>query len=255
LDSVLNPILLPLLRLGPMFAILVISFLLTVITTVIYKYVTNQKLLKGLKEELKALQKEMKALKDKPEKIMKKQKQLMSKNMEYMRHSMRATLVTIIPVIIVFGWMNAHLAYEPLVEGEPFNITLMLSSAPTNPPEVDLPQGIKLLEGYPKRGDNTVLYSFVADAGSYVAPPIRFAYNGAECEVPVIVIENGGVPEYATPIVECKAGDIIRAKVSNKPVKPLGNISIFGWRPGWFGTYIILSILFSMLIRKLLKVY
>ena len=41
----------------------------------------------------------------------------------------------------------------------------------------------------------------------------------------------------------------------NKKVKPLGNVSLFGWKPGWLGVYIIFSIIFSMVLRKLLKIH
>ena len=117
----LEPVLGPFLSLGPFWAIFIISLILTLLVTVIYKYATNQKRMKQLKDELKKLQKDMKSLKDNPKKMMKKQKELMSKNMEYMKHSFRATIFTIIPVIIVFGWLNANLAYDPLIADEPFN--------------------------------------------------------------------------------------------------------------------------------------
>jgi len=255
LDKLLDPIFSPLLSLGAFWAIFIISLLLTVVVTVIYKFVTNQKLLKELKDELKRLQKEVKQLKDDPKKMMKKQKEMMTKNMEYMQHSMRATLVTIIPVIIVFSWLNAHLAYEPLLAGEPFNLTVELTVTPEKPPEIELPRGISLLEGYPKKADNIVVFSLNASPGNYEAPPIVIRYNNESCQIPVYVAKSPNEHQYYHPIIACNTKHIKSVRVSLKPLKPLGNLSIFGWRPGWFGTYIVLSIILSTLIRKLLKVY
>jgi uncharacterized membrane protein (DUF106 family) len=36
---------------------------------------------------------------------------------------------------------------------------------------------------------------------------------------------------------------------------PLGAFSLLGWHPGWLGTYIILSLIISLLLRKVMKVY
>ncbi len=255
LEKLLDPIFSPLLNLGAFWAIFIISLILTLIITLIYKLVTNQKLLKSLKEELKEMQKELKKLKDNPKKMMKKQKEMMSKNMEYMKHSMRSTLVTIIPVIVVFGWLNAHLAYQPLVANEPFNLTVDFSEVPSTQPEIKLPEGITLLEGYPKKSESTVLYSLNASPGNYQAPAIVIEYKNESCEIPVYVASSGSEHEYYPRVVNCNTEHIKKAEVYLKPLRPLGNLSIFGWHPGWFGTYIILSLILSMIIRKLLKVY
>src|SRR3989338_7043876 len=121
-EGVLSPIFDPMLKF-PIFAVvLIMSFLITLITTVIYKYTTNQSLMKDLKDEMKALQGEMKTLKDNPSKMMEIQKKSMQTNMKYMSHSMKATLITFLPIIFIFGWMNAHIAYQPIVPGESFTL-------------------------------------------------------------------------------------------------------------------------------------
>jgi uncharacterized membrane protein (DUF106 family) len=47
-------------------------------------------------------------------------------------------------------------------------------------------------------------------------------------------------------------GDVKSIRINNDSLKVL---NIFGWRLGWLGTYIILSILFSIGLRKVMKVY
>ena len=73
--------------------------LITLLITLIYKFTTDQDLMKQLKAELKELQAEMKALKSEPEKAMEVQKRAMQTNMKYMMQSMKATLFTFIPII------------------------------------------------------------------------------------------------------------------------------------------------------------
>ena len=54
----------------------------------------------------KSLQKDMRALKDNPSKLMELNKLAMQKNMEYMRHSMKPTLYTLLPLLLIFGWLR-----------------------------------------------------------------------------------------------------------------------------------------------------
>ncbi|MEK6907499.1 MAG: EMC3/TMCO1 family protein [Nanoarchaeota archaeon] len=96
---------------NPAVSLLIISFILTFITTLIYKYTTDQQLMKSFKEESKKMQEEMKLLKDNPQKMMEKNKELMGKNMKMMRQSFKPLLYTFIPfAIIFFGLRNL---YEP----------------------------------------------------------------------------------------------------------------------------------------------
>jgi len=88
--------------------IAIISFILTLLTTLIYKYATDQEVMKTLKADIKALQKEMKEHKDNKDKMMAVQKQAMQKNMEYMKHSLKPMIFTIIPVIFIFGWLRNY---------------------------------------------------------------------------------------------------------------------------------------------------
>jgi uncharacterized membrane protein (DUF106 family) len=98
------------LNVSPVFGIFVVSLILTLLITIIYKYVTNQEEMKQLKTEIKELQKKMKEHKEDPKKAMEVQKEAMSKNMSYMMKSLKPTLITFLPLILVFSWLRN--AYE-----------------------------------------------------------------------------------------------------------------------------------------------
>lgn len=108
LEGFFNTIFGPVMTLPEPLPIFIISFILTLITTLIYKYATNQEVMKTLKADLKSLQDEMKLHKDNKDKFMDLQKQAMSKNMTYMKQSFKPMLITFIPVIFIFGWMRAY---------------------------------------------------------------------------------------------------------------------------------------------------
>lgn len=81
-----------------------IVFLITLITTIVQKYATDQNALKELREEQKLLQKEMKKYENNPEKMMefsKKQWEVIPKTMKL---TGRATLYTGVPFILLFRW-------------------------------------------------------------------------------------------------------------------------------------------------------
>jgi uncharacterized membrane protein (DUF106 family) len=66
LESVLDQVLRPLLVLGPFWFIVVISLVIALIIIVIYKLMTDQEKMKGLKGEMKEMQKEIKSLRSEP---------------------------------------------------------------------------------------------------------------------------------------------------------------------------------------------
>ncbi|MFH1065065.1 MAG: EMC3/TMCO1 family protein [Nanoarchaeota archaeon] len=108
LYGVLDIITGPLFKLPEPFPILMISLILTLATTLIYKYATDQEVMKTLKDDMKAMQAEMKTLKEHPEKMMALQKEAMQKNMKYMMKSFKPMLITFIPIVFIFGWMRGH---------------------------------------------------------------------------------------------------------------------------------------------------
>ena len=101
---------------SPLWSIIILSLILTFFITLIYKLVSNQTVMKQLKQEQDVLKKEMKAVKHDAEKYMAVQKVAMQKSLEYMRHSMKPTLFYIIPLLLIFGWMSKTFkGYDDLV--------------------------------------------------------------------------------------------------------------------------------------------
>ncbi|MBW2991026.1 DUF106 domain-containing protein [Candidatus Woesearchaeota archaeon] len=118
----------------PALAILLISFIITLMITLIYKFTTDQKNMKKIKDEMKEYQKKIKTLgKEDPQKAMSLQKEAMKRNMEYMKSSFKSTLYTFIPIIIIFGWLNAHMAYYQIEPNQPFEVSAFFAEghAPT----------------------------------------------------------------------------------------------------------------------------
>jgi len=98
-------------KIGQLYGIIIISFIIALITTLVYKYFTDQTALKQLKEDNKKLQEEMKNAKGDVKKMADLQKQALQKGfLEPMRHQLKPLIITFIPFILIFGWLRTTYA-------------------------------------------------------------------------------------------------------------------------------------------------
>ena len=111
-DGFLNSIFGSFIEWNPLYALIAISFGLMLITTLIYKYFTDQEAIKSLKAEMKEIQAEMKEFKDDPSKMMELQKKSFSKMIESFKHQIKPMLITFVPFFILFPWLRG--IYSPL---------------------------------------------------------------------------------------------------------------------------------------------
>jgi uncharacterized membrane protein (DUF106 family) len=103
-NFVLNPTIGRIINWNITWGALFVFFIIAVITTIVQKYLTDQETLKELKKEQKELQKEMNKFKDDPKKMMEFQKNLWPTTIKIMEVSMKSSLFTIIPFILLFRW-------------------------------------------------------------------------------------------------------------------------------------------------------
>ena len=235
---------------GYFLTLLILVFIITMVITLIYKYTTNQSLMKDLKGELKELQKEVKQLKSKPAEAMKVQKKMMQTNSKYMMHSFKPMLFTFLPIIIFFGWMSSHLGYFPIMPGEEFSVTMDFNEGVNGEVALVFPD-LEVMNGLTQTIQaSQVKWILKGDVGEY---QLNYKFNDNIYSNVVLISDEKG---YKLPIIKIKKDGVKSIIVSNTKVKPIANLPI-PWinNFGWLGTYILFSIIFSILIRKLLNVY
>jgi uncharacterized membrane protein (DUF106 family) len=257
-QSILDPIFSPLLKIPFLLSIVIISFIISLIIVLVYKKFTNQSLMKELKEEIKELQKQMKDLRDKPQEMMKIQKRAMETNMKYMMHSLRPTLITFIPIIIIFGWLNTHMAYFPLVEDQEFSVLLDFVEEAKGDVSIMDVQDIQILNG----NDHTILdnqANFVlnAKAGEYT---LEFKHNNESYTKDIIITTIDQNRVYERPVEVFRKQALKKITLSNEKILAFKDIPILQSIPwiggfGWLGSYILFSLVFSLGLRKIFKVY
>jgi len=96
----------------PIISIIVISIGVTLISSLVTKWLTNQEHLKSMKERQKELQKELKDCKDDCQ-IKEIQMEMMKITGTMMKSSFKPMFITIIPFLILFAWLKS--VYTPLL--------------------------------------------------------------------------------------------------------------------------------------------
>jgi len=261
LESILNPIFSPILKIPTLLAVALLSFLISLIITIVYKFTTDQNLMKQLKDEMKELQKEMKELKNHPDKAMEVNKRFMNTNKKYMIQSFKSTIYSILPIFIIFGWMNAHFAYDPILPGQEFTTTAVVKNF-DGQIELSVPDGVEISGDAIKQvKDSEVKWVLSGDEGEYL---LEYIIDGDKETKELLITterEYKGVDKTKKPFLSffsppepyiSKGSNIELIRIDNNPKKVL---NLFGLKLSWLWTYIIFSIVFSMLTRKIIKVY
>ncbi|VVB80903.1 Membrane protein insertase YidC [uncultured archaeon] len=227
---------------NPIWAILVLSLIISILIVVIYKFTTNQEEMKQMKDGLKKYQQQMKETKD-MEQLGKIQKETMSLNMKYMGKSMKPTLITFIPILLIFGWMNAHFAYQPLMPGEEFEMVVTMAKNVEGNVTINVPEGLEVVgEKTSLITDKTAKFKLKGAEGEYFA---TLSSNEQEIDKKIIITT---APRYATTPESYKSNVFKTVALGNKPLKVY-------WKLSWIWVYILSAIVFSTILRKAMKVY
>ncbi|MGC9309500.1 MAG: EMC3/TMCO1 family protein [Candidatus Nanoarchaeia archaeon] len=99
----------------PQVSIIVISVVITFVSSLITKWLTNQEHLRSLKKRQKELQADLKKHKDNPDKIKELQAEMMSITGVMMKSSFKPLFITFIPFLILIYWLRG--IYDPILGG------------------------------------------------------------------------------------------------------------------------------------------
>ena len=184
-----------LLLIGPLPSIAIVSLAVSFVITLIYRFTTDQKKMRDMKNDITNLRSEMKTAKD-PKKMGEINQKLMERTMEQFRLSMKPMLITMIPALIILGWMQANLAYQEIKPNEEFTTTAFFEKGASGEIELEAPIGTQLLNESKQKAAENVVWRLKGAAGNY---ELGYNYNN-EHYAREIVITNSW--EYKDPILE-----------------------------------------------------
>jgi len=237
----LNNYLYYILRLNPKIALLLVSIVTVLISTLVYKRFSNQKEIKRLKTLVKDMNKDAKAHMDNKEKVLEIQNDILKYNMDLMKLTMRPSFYTIIPLMMIFIWLSLVFAQQPIMPGAEFNVFV---------PEynnIDLTSE-KVIESYANfefvnQSQTNEGLNFIFKAPSTTG---KYNYKVDESSHSIIV---SNYPVYFERKINTESEEL------EINTGKLIILNLFGWRLGYLGTYIIFSIFINTIIRKLLNVH
>ncbi len=235
----------------------ILGFVVALFTTLAQKFFTNQKLLKAIKDEMKELREQIKSTDDKDHAAT-LNKQVMDKSFKQMQQSMRSIFVTFIPLIFLFGWLNANLTYFGLEAGE-FTTTVTFENGATGTIQLDSGELTLLSEATQAVADE-VQWKLEGPPGEYT---LEYIYGNEVYAMEVLLgdphrymdadFRKGGFLSFRETIPGESA--INRIDIDLERVHPFGGFAVFGWMPGVLTAYIVFTIIASALLRKLLNVH
>lgn len=236
-----------LLSIPTLYSVLIISFFISLLINIVYKFTTNQKRLKEIREETKIYQKRMRELKDDPKKMMDVQKDAMKLQMEMFTQTMKSTFITIIPLILIFAWMNSHFAYAPIKPNQEFTTSMFFKEGATGSAELVAPEGIQITgNAVVDIKDDKAVWNLKGEEGEYL---LQYKFEDLSFDKEVLISQNSN---YKNPIKNINQNDVEQISVEhNKNIL----LNIFGFKIGWLGTYIIFSLIFSIVLRKIMGLY
>ena len=248
LDPLLVPILGPVLNWNPIVGIILIAAVITVVITLAYKILTDQEKMKHLKGRQKEFQTEMKSHKENPEKMMAVQKEAMKVNMEYMKHSLKPTLYTMLPILLIFGWMSGALAYDPIMIDESYTIMAEFADGVSGQAQLvlDAESTLSSSDAVQIITDGEVTWRVKS---STIGEHQLAVETGDASELVTVLVTDGSL-DYLEADLIIKDSDISRIQVGYGKLTPLGDFDIFGWNPGWLALYIVVSLVLSLSLRK-----
>ena len=221
--------------------------------------------MKSIQADMKSLRKEIKDTKD-PSQVGALNKRLMGMTMQQMTHSMKSTFITIIPIFLIFGWMNGNISFEQAVPGEEFTASVTFEKDIMGSVSLEADTLELLSNSTQEISDNKAVWNLKGEKGTH---KITYRY-GTETYQREVILTNKW--KYADPHLEKKRtlfgivnlGDkepikpessIQRVAVDLTPVHPFGGFELFGWNPGWLATYFFFTLALTFPMRKLMRVH
>ncbi|MFT4250531.1 MAG: EMC3/TMCO1 family protein [Candidatus Woesearchaeota archaeon] len=218
-----------------------LALIITVLMNAVYYFVTDQKEMRRLKGRIKDLQADMKKHRDNQKKVMQLQKNLLKLNGEYTKKSLKPTLYTLIPILIVFGWMAANLAFAPVLPGEEVVFVVEMRE----PAILTLVGDVQVDERTKETIERERSWRISASSS------VNFSVQTQEGESITRELVISSIPSAN---VESHDAPFRRSTIEYGKATPFGGFSMFGYRPGWLFTYILYSIVLSILIRKVFRI-
>lgn len=264
--KIFDIIFLPFRSMSPWVAMIIVSFMTGLLMLFIFRFTSNQKEIKKVKNKIKAYLLELRLYKDSLSISLKAQWNILRCNLKYISYSAKPMLVMIIPIILILIQLNFWFGYESLAPGQKAIFKVKLKDN-YNPLEIDLnvesSSGLTI-ETLPLRmeEENEINWRISAKEkgihninvilkGERVTKTVAVAQKPLS-KISPIKIRRNFIDELLYPVEAPIKSDM--------PIKsleityPTRSMNLFGWHIHWLIVYFALSIIFGFGFKGILKI-
>lgn len=264
--KIFDIIFLPFRSMSPWVALIIVSFMTGLLMLFIFRFTSNQKEIKKVKNKIKAYLLELRLYKDSLSISLKAQWNILRCNLKYISYSAKPMLVMIIPIILILIQLNFWFGYESLAPGQKAIFKVKLKDN-YNPLEIDLnvesSSGLTI-ETLPLRmeEENEINWRISAKEkgihninvilkGERVTKTVAVAQKPLS-KISPIKIRRNFIDELLYPVEAPIKSDM--------PIKsleityPTRSMNLFGWHIHWLIVYFALSIIFGFGFKGILKI-
>lgn len=264
--KIFDIIFLPFRSMSPWVAMIIASFMTGLLMLFIFRFTSNQKEIKKVKNKIKAHLLELRLYKDSLSISLKAQGNILRCNLKYISYSAKPMLVMIIPIILILIQLNFWFGYESLAPGQKAIFKVKLKDN-YNPLEIDLnvesSSGLTI-ETLPLRMDEENEINWRISAKEKGIHNLNIILKGERITKTVAVAQKP--LSKISPIKICRnfIDELlypVEAPIkSDMPIKsleityPTRSMNLFGWHIHWLIVYFALSIIFGFAFKGILKI-
>lgn len=135
----------PLRSAPPLVALLVTSWLTGMLMVLLFRFTTNQKELKKIKNQMQAHLLTVRLFQEQVGVVLRAQGRILRSSLTYLRQSLKPLAVMFLPLVILLIQLDAHLGWVPAAPGEDFVLTTRVAElASLDQVSLRLPDGLAL---------------------------------------------------------------------------------------------------------------
>jgi len=265
-SKIFELILFPFITLSPWIGMIFISLLTGLLMLVIFRFTSNQKGIRKVKNKIKAHLLELRLFKDSLALSLKAQGSILRHNLKYISYSGKPLLVMIIPLILILIQLNFWFGYQSLRQGE---ATIIIVKLKENQNILDLDLTVEsssslAIETPPLRIEEEQEINWRLRAVEKGLHTLTFKMNG-QSFTKKVAVDQKPLTRISPLKVQRNFFDQLfnpgeAPLFKDLPVKsievkyPDKNMNLFGWHIHWIIAYFALSIIIGFALKGVFKV-
>jgi hypothetical protein len=252
--------------LSPVAAMIVLSGIVGAVMLVVWRFTSNQSAIADVRKQIAANLLATRLFKDNLSVTFRAQRQIIWQALRLLGHAIRPTLIMLVPFTLIMSQIGLHYEFRPAPVGKPIGVTAKVKpgqSVEGAADKLQLPEGLTCNSRDPCRAEalGTIDWRITPSCSGIftlkfgdAVQPITLALHAGDDFVRISSIRGGPWLDRllysAEPAIP--ADSIFDSITIHYPTR---TTPIFGVHVHWLITLLILSILFALILKPILKVH